>query len=72
MKRFIYQRINIHINQNPNLAYQKLTCTARLVRELMFPTRLLEGLDEPPEEGAKILAKNDAITCGICTTSINS
>ena len=33
----------------------------------MFPTRLLEGRDELPEEGAKNLVKNDATICGSCT-----
>jgi hypothetical protein len=35
----------------------------------VFPTRLLEGRDVFPGEGAKYLAKNDEITCGICTRS---
>jgi len=37
----------------------------------VFPTRLLEGRDVLPGEGAKYLAKNDEITCGSCTRGRN-
>jgi len=37
----------------------------------VFPTTVLEGRGVLPGEGAKYLAKNDEITCGICTRGRN-